>query len=84
MLGKVKREDQITIFSKFLVKKFEIGGRKVFGENLKQVFEIANNITGDIQQLCEALWEVTILFQSGKEIRFVNPFFKAWLLPRGR
>jgi hypothetical protein len=151
-------------FSKFLVKKFESGGRKVFGETLKQVFKIANNITGDIQQLCEALWEVTpegdavsseklkaalelifareqksyeifvslltdfqlkcltalakeggrrvysmdfvkavghhssasvnraitrmininILFQSGKEIRFVNPFFKAWLLPRGR
>jgi len=126
-------------FSKFLVKKFQSGGRKVFGETLKQVFEIANNITGDIQQLCEALWEVTpegdavssdklkaalelifsreqksyetfvslltdfqlkcltavnraitrmininILFKSGKEIRFVNPFFKAWLLPRGR
>jgi len=151
-------------FSKFLVKKFEKGGRKVFKETLKQVFEIANNITGDIQQLCEALWEVTpegdavssdklkvaielifareqksyetfvslltdfqlkvltalakeggrrvysmafvkavghhssasvsraitrmininILFKSGKEIRFVNPFFKAWLLPRGR
>jgi Cdc6-like AAA superfamily ATPase len=151
-------------FSKFLVKKFESGGRKVFEETLKQVFEIANNITGDIQQLCEALWEVTpegdavssdklkaalelifareqksyetfvslltdfqlkcltalakeggrrvysmdfvkavghhssasvnraitrmininILFKSGKEIRFVNPYFKAWLLPRGR
>jgi hypothetical protein len=24
------------------------------------VFEIANNISGDIQQLCEALWEVTL------------------------
>jgi hypothetical protein len=151
-------------FSKFLIKKFKSGGRKVHGETLKRVFEIANNITGDIQQLCEALWEVTaegeavssdklkaalalifareqkayetfvglltdfqlkcltalakeggrrvysmdfvkaighhssasvnramtrmininILFKSGKEIRFVNPFFKAWLLPRGR
>jgi len=151
-------------FSKFLVKRFENGGRKVFKETLKQVFEIANNITGDVQQLCEALWEVTpegnsvspdrlkmaieliftreqkayetfvslltdfqlkcltalakqggrrvysmdfvksvghhssasvnraitrmininILFKSAKEIRFVNPFFKAWLLPRGR
>lgn len=151
-------------FSKFLIKKFKSGRRKVFGEALKQVFEIANNITGDIQQLCEALWEVTperdavssdkikaalklifareqksyeafislltdfqlkcltalakeggkrvysmdfvkavgphssasinraitrmidinILFKSGKEVRFVNPFFKAWLLPRGR
>lgn len=151
-------------FSKFLTEKFEKGRRKVFGETLKQVFQIANNITGDIQQLCEALWEVTperdavssdklkaalelifareqksyeafvslltdfqlkcltalarqggkriysmdfvkavgphssasvnraitrminitILFKSGKEVRFVNPFFKAWLLPRGR
>ena len=151
-------------FSKFLIKKFEKGHRKVLGETLKQVFEIANNITGDIQQLCETLWEVTpegdavpsdklkaalelifsreqksyeafvslltdfqlkclsalakeggkkiysmdfiktvgphssasvnramtrmidinILFKRGKEIRFVNPFFKAWLLPRGR
>jgi hypothetical protein len=151
-------------FSKFLIKKFEKGQRKILEETLKQVFEIANNITGDIQQLCETLWEVTaerdvvspdnlkaalelifsreqksyetfvglltdfqlkclsalawqggkriysmdfvkvvgphssasvnramtrmidinILFKSGKEIRFVNPFFKAWLLPRGR
>ncbi len=46
-------------FSKFLVKKFESGGRKVFGETLKQVFKMVNNITGDIQQLCEALWGVT-------------------------
>ena len=151
-------------FSKFLIKKFESGQRKVLGETLKQVFEIANNITGDVQQLCETLWEVTpegdtvssdklkaalelifsreqksyeafvslltdfqlkclsalareggrriysmdfvkavgphssasvnramtrmidinILYKREKEIRFVNPFFKAWLLPRGR
>jgi len=151
-------------FSMFLMKKFESGLRKILGETLRQVFEIANDITGDIQQLCEALWEVTperdavspdklksaveliftreqksyetfvslltdfqlrclsalarqggrrvysmdfvkavgphssasvnraitrmidinILFKSGKEVRFVNPFFKAWLVPRGR
>jgi hypothetical protein len=151
-------------FSKFLIKKFENAQRKVLGETLKQVFEIANNITGDVQQLCETLWEVTpkgdtvssdklkaalelifsreqksyeafvslltdfqlkclsalareggrriysmdfvkavgphssasvnramtrmidinILYKREKEIRFVNPFFKAWLLPRGR
>ncbi len=47
-------------FSKFLIKKFEKGHRKVLGETLRQVFEIANNIPGDIQQLCEALWEVTL------------------------
>jgi hypothetical protein len=151
-------------FSKFLIKKFESGKRKVVPDTLKRVFNIANKVTGDIQQLCEALWEVTspndtvspdnlktaleliftreqksyeafislltdfqfkclsalareggksvysmdfvkevgphstasvnraitrmidinILFKVGKEIRFVNPFFKAWLLPRGR
>jgi hypothetical protein len=151
-------------FSKFLIKKFESGRRRVLPETLQKVFNIANNVTGDIQQLCEALWEVTsandnvspdnlktalelifsreqksyeafvslltdfqfkclsalvreggksvysmnfvkaigphstasvnraitrmidinILFKSGKEVRFVNPFFKAWLLPRGR
>jgi len=151
-------------FSRFLTRKFEKGRRKVCDETLKRVFEIANDITGDIQQLCEALWEVTseretvapanlqsaielifareqksyetyiglltdlqfkcltalareggknvysmkllkmigshssasvnraitrmidinILFKSGKEVRFVNPFFKAWLLPKGR
>jgi hypothetical protein len=151
-------------FSKFLLKKFGSGKRKVQTDTLEQIFRIANNVTGDIQQFCEALWEVTIpnetvspgtlknalelifareqksyeafvslltdfqfkclsalareggksvysmafvkevgphsaasvnraitrmiginiLFRAGKEIRFVNPFFKAWLLPRGR
>jgi hypothetical protein len=151
-------------FSKFLIKKFKSGQREVMEETLEQVFKIAGNITGDIQQLCEALWEVTpeegevspdklraalklifareqksyeafislltdlqlkcltalarvggkrvysmdfvkavgphssasvnraitrmidinILFKSDKEIKFVNPFFKAWLVPRGR
>ena len=46
-------------FSQFLRKKFTKGQRKIEDETLKKVFEIANNISGDIQQLCEALWEVT-------------------------
>jgi hypothetical protein len=150
-------------FSRFLTDKFAIGKRKVMPETLQHVFKIANKVTGDIQQFCEALWQVTspndtvapddlktalelifareqksyetfvslltdfqykcltalareggesvysmnfvkevgphsaasvnraitrmidinILFKAGKEIRFVNPFFKAWLLPRG-
>lgn len=47
-------------FSEFLKKKFAMGQRKIEGEVLEKVFEIANNIPGDIQQLCEALWEVTL------------------------
>jgi len=147
-------------FSKFLKRKFAIGNRNVEENVLQQVFAIAHNIPGDIQQLCETLWEVTseketisskkltkalelifsreqksyenyislltdiqlkcliavakeggmqvfsiaflksaglnnpasvrraitrmiqlnILFESGGECRFVNPFFRAWLL----
>ena len=46
-------------FSKFLIKKFESGKRKVLPDTLEHVFNISNNITGDIHQICEALWEVT-------------------------
>ena len=47
-------------FSEFLKKKFAMGQREIDNEVLRKVFEIANNIPGDIQQLCEALWEVTL------------------------
>jgi hypothetical protein len=47
------------IFSKFLKKKFANGHRKMATEVLEKVFAIANNIPGDIQQFCEALWEIT-------------------------
>ena len=47
-------------FSEFLKKKFTTGQRKIEDEVLQMVFEIANNISGDIQQLCEAFWEVTL------------------------
>ena len=47
------------IFSKFLKKKFASGNRKIANAMLEKVFAIANDIPGDIQQLCEALWEIT-------------------------
>ncbi len=46
-------------FSKFLTDKFADGQRGVCDEILIQLFQIANNIPGDIQQLCEALWNVS-------------------------
>ena len=51
-------------FSRFLKKKFATGLRRINDDVLEKVFKIADNIPGDIQQLCEALWEVT----SEKEI----------------
>ncbi len=46
-------------FSEFLKKKFLTGKRRINEDVLKKVFEISNDIPGDIQQLCEALWTVT-------------------------
>ncbi len=46
-------------FSEFLRKKFLKEKRKIHDEVMKKVFEIAYNIPGDVQQLCEALWTVT-------------------------
>jgi AAA+ ATPase superfamily predicted ATPase len=48
-----------TEFSEFLKKKFLTGKRRINDDVLKKVFEIAHDIPGDIQQLCEALWTVT-------------------------
>lgn len=46
-------------FSEFLKNKFATGEREVDDDTLKKVFEIAGNIPGDIQQLCEALWAIS-------------------------
>lgn len=46
-------------FSNFLANRFETGGRRIREGVLEKVFEIADDIPGDIQQLCEALWEMT-------------------------
>jgi hypothetical protein len=150
-------------FSRFLKRKFTRGQRKIDDQVLEKVFEITNNIPGDIQQLCEALWEVTsarqiigtnklksalelifareqksyenyislftdiqlrclmavaryggksvtsipflksagfnnpssvrravtrmvdinILYETGREYKFINPFFRAWLIHKG-
>lgn len=150
-------------YSKFLIKRFKEGKRKVDCKAMTTVFDIADNITGDVQQFCRALWEVTkkddtitekeiaeamnlifadegksyeiflglltdlqlkclyglaqkggeniyssdfvratggqstaaiskhiasmirknILYKKGKEVKFLNPFFKIWLLRRG-
>jgi len=43
-------------FAPFLLNKFKQGGRHVPSELLLRVFELCQNIPGDIQQLCEALW----------------------------
>lgn len=46
-------------FSGFIRKKFLIGKRTIADSTVEQIFTITENITGDILQLCEALWSVT-------------------------
>ena len=46
-------------FFAFLIRKFESGERKINREMLKKIFDIANEIPGDVQQFCEAIWTVT-------------------------
>lgn len=46
-------------FRKFLIRKFTSNERKINGDTLRKVFEIANDTPGDVQQLCNAMWEIT-------------------------
>lgn len=46
-------------FAAFIRKKFGSGDRKVENDLLERVFEISKRVPGDVQQLCEALWEVS-------------------------
>jgi len=147
-------------FRDFIKHRFNNGGRDIKDVVLDRIFEIAGNVSGDIQQLCSALWstsdagdsidqgnipgavelifareskvyeadidaiseqqflcligiakyggkeltgarflmnigipssasvlkalsrliQLRIIFKSGKEYKFTNPFFRAWLL----
>ncbi len=53
-------------FSKFIKKKFLIGKRTIDDSVISKIFEMTDHVSGDIQQLCEALWSVT---SSGGHIR---------------
>lgn len=46
-------------FSEFLKNKFFQSHRKVDDKVLEKAFQIAENIPGDIQQLCGSIWEIT-------------------------
>ena len=43
-------------FTAFLKKRFCVGGRKASAEFLFRVLETANRVSGDVQQLCDAIW----------------------------
>ena len=52
-------------FTGFIRKKFEAGDRTVSDGTLERIYGIAQDIPGDIQQLCNSLWECS---EPGDEI----------------
>jgi hypothetical protein len=46
-------------FARFLAEKFALGKRIVEEDVMVKVFQIAENVPGDVQELCEALWETS-------------------------
>ncbi len=49
-----------SVFVKFLRAKFGSGGRVITKEAIMRAIEIAENIPGDIQELCSCIWEITM------------------------
>ena len=48
-----------TTFSGFLADKFASGKRVVDKDAMAKVIALAENVPGDVQELCEAIWETT-------------------------
>lgn len=46
-------------FAVFIQGKFSVGKRSIDADTMEKIFDIAVDVPGDVQQLCEALWEIT-------------------------
>jgi len=46
-------------FQTFIADKFKTGKRKIDVDVMDRIFDICYNVTGDIQELCSALWDTT-------------------------
>ncbi len=52
-------------FTKFIAERFRKGGRKAGNAVIARIITFADGVSGDVQELCEALWETT---EPGEEI----------------
>ena len=48
-----------NVFSEFIKKRFKKGKRKLSKELVTKLFKTTGQISGDVQQLCEAIWSTT-------------------------
>jgi hypothetical protein len=52
-------------FGRFIEKRFKGGGRKIAAPAIARILAFADGVSGDVQELCETLWETT---EAGDEI----------------
>lgn len=60
-VGPLSQDD----FKEFLTEKFLSGDRCLLPEIVPDIFELAESVTGDVQQICQALWSVS---KPGEEV----------------
>lgn len=46
-------------FIPFIINRFKSGKRKISAETVKTIIGFASGVTGDVQELCKALWDTT-------------------------
>jgi len=46
-------------FTAFLTQRFEAGRRHVSEDVIRRILELSNRVSGDVQELCDALWAAT-------------------------
>ena len=63
-VGEIDRDS----FAKFLRGRFESGNRRVADETIRAIMDTVADVPGDVQQLCEAVWEVTSDGVAAKDI----------------
>lgn len=47
------------LFKKFIITRFKTGKREIKEDIIEKFFDITNMVTGDVQQLCEAVWSTS-------------------------
>ena len=48
-----------SVFEKFILERFHKGNRKVGLETVRELIKYADSVAGDVQELCEAIWDTT-------------------------
>ena len=56
---------KLAEFERFIAGRFRKGNRKVNADTIRKLIGYADSVTGDVQELCEAIWDTT---ESGAEV----------------